>query len=1150
VGASATITRTDRAPVERALRQTGQPPEKSPADDSFLSTQTMKANTKKLNGMNGSKTQEPRRTDGMKGKAASKASPAIAPVPTVALPFYRKSDWLAFGMAALAVLMGYLLTVAPNLTLEDSGEMAVASMYGGVPHAPGYPVWTLYTWAFTKLLPFSNIAWRVAVASAFAGALACGLIALMVSRGSGLILASSGNFQDLETRWRKALEVVSGFVAGALMGFNGFMWSQAVIVEVYTLSILTLTAVMACLFRWIYAPHQRRYLYLAWFLFGICLNNHQSLIVAALAVEFCVAVGDMRLGRDLFLGNSVCYLLGLLAMGNGWLEALRSNAPLLTFYHAVGLGSLSAMVWLAVKTRGLANQYRPALASAGAFSAGVAFYFWMPLFSMTNPPMNWAYPRTVSGFFHALTRGQYGPAQPVTNPLQFVEQLGRLALGALQEFNFLYLLIGLLPLVLLKYLGTRERGWLSGGVAFYLTLGPMLLVLLNPGSDRGSQSLVKVFFAASHVPLAMAVGFGTALGVGMLLTRLQEIRRWALLAVAIAVAYAVFDVASSWITTDLPLTRYTAVFGLTLVLGVVTLAALRRMRAAQIGLLAALCLMPVYSVMSHWWGNEQRGHMFGFWFGHDMFTPPFQGKNGHLTYARAEREEAMKGPHAQFVYPEMTKSAVLFGGTDPGRFCPTYMIFGDSFLKPEQREDPEFDRRDVYIITQNALADGHYLEYIRAHYNRSAQHDPYFFSELLRTRRERECDRTNIFARLMLPLDRALTRLGASIEQDRRERGVYPAKELQLPTNADLERCMQEYVRDLQVRAQRKQLRPGEEMRIENGRAVFSGQMTVMGINALLTREIFQKNPDHEFFVEESFPLDWMYPHLTPFGIIMKLNREPLAELGPEIVERDRRFWRDYMERLIGDWITPETNIADICNFARQAHLRRNLAGYAGDLKFLRDEQAQKSFSKLRSSISGLYDWRFRNATGQLQQTNLQLNQAGLTPEQAASLRAEQQRLVAEQTRMYQEAEFSCKQAYALCPYSPEAFQRLVNLLTMVGRVQEALAVAETSKTLDPGNSFYTNVAEQLRRAAASNGHQTRPPRVAQHHDVQPNSMNRAVAVAVANSGNILAAGSSSGTAGDFDHATVKYAWQACRKCRAAFSFAGRGKRLKKSVAI
>jgi len=83
---------------------------------------------------------------------------------------------------------------------------------------------------------------------------------------------------------------------------------------------------------------------------------------------------------------------------------------------------------------------------------------------------------------------------------------------------------------------------------------------------------------------------------------------------------------------------------------------------------------------------------------------------------------------------------VLFGGTDPGRFCPTYMIFCDSFVPSNclPPMDPNFDRRDVYLITQNALADGTYLNYIRAHYNRSTQIDPPFFSELFRGPREVE----------------------------------------------------------------------------------------------------------------------------------------------------------------------------------------------------------------------------------------------------------------------------------------------------------------------------------------------------------------------------------------------------------------------------
>jgi tetratricopeptide (TPR) repeat protein len=319
-------------------------------------------------------------------------------------------------------------------------------------------------------------------------------------------------------------------------------------------------------------------------------------------------------------------------------------------------------------------------------------------------------------------------------------------------------------------------------------------------------------------------------------------------------------------------------------------------------------------------------------------------------------------------------------------------------------------------------------------------------------------------------LDRALTRLGARVEQDRRDAGLYPERELQLPANDGLNRAMRTFMDDFQARAQRGQLRPGEEMRVKGNQIQVTGQAAVMGVNAILTREIFERNPSHEFYVEESFPLDWMYPHLQPFGTIMKLERQPSRELEPETVERDRRFWSAYMERLMGDWVKPETNINEICDFAERVHRRHDLTGYRGSLKFIRDEQAQKAFSKLRGSIGGIYDWRFRDATGHLETVTRQLSQTGLGAAEIEFLRGEQRRLSGEQRRMFQEAEFAYKQAYALCPFSPEAWQRLLNLLLSAGRVDEALALTEASARLDPENAFYTNATEQLRRMRGSAG--------------------------------------------------------------------------------
>ena len=90
---------------------------------------------------------------------------------------------------------------------------------------------------------------------------------------------------------------------------------------------------------------------------------------------------------------------------------------------------------------------------------------------------------------------------------------------------------------------------------------------------------------------------------------------------------------------------------------------------------------------------------------------------------------------------------------------------------------------------------------------------------------------------------------------------------------------------------------PGEDVRLDsNGQIQVSGYMAVIGVRELLTKTIFDKNPDREFYIVEGFPLDWMYPYLEPHGLIMKINRQPLPALSDEIVQRTaitgQNIWR------------------------------------------------------------------------------------------------------------------------------------------------------------------------------------------------------------------------------------------------------------------
>src|SRR5207249_1102979 len=96
-----------------------------------------------------------------------------------------------------------------------------------------------------------------------------------------------------------------------------------------------------------------------------------------------------------------------------------------------------------------------------------------------------------------------------------------------------------------------------------------------------------------------------------------------------------------------------------------------------------------------------------------------------------------------------------------------------------------------------------------------------------------------------------------------------------------------------------------------------------------VAKAIFENNKRrHEFFVEESIVIAWMYPYLEPHGLIMRLNMEPLMTLDPAVVSQDRQFWDTLTKELLAD---------------------RHFTG---------NQAACLTYSKLRSAIGGLYVYR------------------------------------------------------------------------------------------------------------------------------------------------------------------------------------------------
>jgi tetratricopeptide (TPR) repeat protein len=250
----------------------------------------------------------------------------VTPAPSSAGRFFRRIDWAAFWTATLASFAVYFLTLGPSVTLEDSGELAVAGDYLGVPHPPGYPLWTMCAWVFARVFGWVTFrgqptpAWSIALLSAVFGALAAGITAMLITRSSADMLRDTRGRLHRAHESREGLLCWAGGVAGSLIfAFSPVMWSQATIVEVYTLNAFFLMLVMLLTYRWMRRPTEKL-LWLTAFVFGLGLTNYQVLLLAALPLVVVIFLRDIALFRD-FLLTLIPFLLTALVLKLGALPS-------------------------------------------------------------------------------------------------------------------------------------------------------------------------------------------------------------------------------------------------------------------------------------------------------------------------------------------------------------------------------------------------------------------------------------------------------------------------------------------------------------------------------------------------------------------------------------------------------------------------------------------------------------------------------------------------------------------------------------------------------------------------------------------------------------------------------------------------------------
>jgi Protein O-mannosyl-transferase TMEM260-like len=303
----------------------------------------------------------------------------------------------------LATLVVYLLTLAPSLSFIDSGELAAVAARLGVAHPTGYPLFSITGFIVTRLPIGSEEIVRLNAMAALlcAGAAALFAVALRIVLNAVGQRHSKGTADIAKD---PAIHAAAAVGAALILGFTETFWSQATSVEVYSLHLFLLSAVMLTFVRAAYGPSEEEHARTRWwlacaFLLGLAFTNHMTtvLLVPGLVFWFIAAHG-------------------------GWRESRKDFVRCLP-----------------------------------AFLFGLTPYLYLPLRAAQNPVPNWGYAATLERFLWHVSGKQYR-VWIFSSPEVAWRQLRYFAESAPGEFGYLGLLLAALGLGVL-YRMERRALW-------------------------------------------------------------------------------------------------------------------------------------------------------------------------------------------------------------------------------------------------------------------------------------------------------------------------------------------------------------------------------------------------------------------------------------------------------------------------------------------------------------------------------------------------------------------------------------------------------------------------------------------------------------------------------------------------------------------
>lgn len=219
----------------------------------------------------------------------------------------------------------YLTNTPYSIVFGDSPELSLASYSLGIAHPPGYPLFSILSKALSYMLPLSDYAQK------------CNTFSVIISSISIVILFISVFY--ITKSYSASL------LSGLSLGFSYIFFKQSIIAEVYALNNFFVVLITFCIIKF-YTEKDFRWVFLSFFLCGIGLGNHHTLL-------------------GIFFSLIIFYILYKIHLK-----------------HFV-FGFIF-------------------------FFIGLSIYIYLPIRSITDPILDWGDPESLRNFYEVITRQQFG----------------------------------------------------------------------------------------------------------------------------------------------------------------------------------------------------------------------------------------------------------------------------------------------------------------------------------------------------------------------------------------------------------------------------------------------------------------------------------------------------------------------------------------------------------------------------------------------------------------------------------------------------------------------------------------------------------------------------------------------------------------------